>query len=163
MINLERILKNKPLLKKIHDYFFSGFKSKNKNHYSSKKPTITIQSSDEVFIDKLYRVLDNNIHEENLKAGNISKELHMSHSSMYKKIKLITGKSYVQFIREYRLSLAKELLENKGYSVADTCYMVGYSDRKYFSKLFKIHHGKNPSFYYKKKSSTNVELSHFIL
>ncbi len=154
MINLERVVENKSLIKKVQTYFMKAFLSyniKKKKNYPSKKPRLVIQSYDEVFIEKLYRVLDKNIYEENLKAGKISKELHMSHSSMYKKIKLITGKSYVQFIREYRLSIAKELIENKGYSVADTCYMVGYSDRKYFSKLFKKQHGNNPSSYYKKK------------
>ena len=154
MMYLRRVFKRNSFIEKVETYFTNAFKKnigKAKHNYTSKKPRVSIQSSDDVFIEKLYQILDKNIFEENLKAGKIANELHMSHSSMYKKIKLITGKSYVQFIREYRLSIAKVLLEKKGYSVSDTCYMTGYSDRKYFSKLFKKQHGNTPSFYYKKK------------
>ena len=73
----------------------------------------------------------------------------MSHSSLYKKIKSLTGLTYIEFIRDYRLSIAKQLIEEMGYSVSEACYKVGYSDRKYFSKLFKSKFRKTPSFYLK--------------
>ena len=65
------------------------------------------------------------------------------------KIKSLTGLTYIEFIRDYRLSVAKQLIQENGYSVSEACYKVGYTDRKYFSKLFKNKFKENPSFYLK--------------
>jgi AraC-like DNA-binding protein len=75
--------------------------------------------------------------------------MNMSHSSLYKKIKSLTGLTYIEFIRDYRLSVAKQLIQENGYAVSDACFKVGYSDRKYFSKLFKNKFKHNPSFFLK--------------
>ena len=110
---------------------------------------LTVDSKDQIFLENLYKLLEENLQSNNLKADVISKNLNMSHSSMYKKIKYLTGLTYVEFIRDYRLSIAKQLIEEMGYSVSEACYKVGYSDRKYFSKLFKNKFKQNPSFYLK--------------
>lgn len=111
---------------------------------------LAISSPDQLFLQRLYESLEPKLESTDLKAEVIAKEIGMSHSVMYKKIKALTGLSYVEFIRDYRLSIAKQLIEDLGYSVSDTCYKVGYSDRKYFSKLFKEKFKKNPSEFLKK-------------
>ena len=111
---------------------------------------ITVNSKDQIFLERLYLILEKNLETNNVKAPIIAKQLHMSHSAMYKKIKSLTGLTYTEFIRDYRLSIAKQLIEEMGYSIADTCYKVGYSDRKYFSRLFKNKFKQNPSYYLNK-------------
>ncbi len=106
---------------------------------------LAISSPDQLFLERLYKSLEPNLESNNLKAEFIAREIGMSHSVMYKKIKALTGLSYVEFIRDYRLSIAKQLIQDLGYSVSDACYKVGYSDRKYFSKMFKEKFKKNPS------------------
>ncbi|WP_445748923.1 hybrid sensor histidine kinase/response regulator transcription factor [Polaribacter sp.] len=106
---------------------------------------LTINSQDQIFLEKLYKSLEENIQSNNLNAQLIAEELHISHSAMYKKIKALTGLTFVEFYRDYRLSIAKQLIQEMGYSVSEACYKVGYSDRKYFSKLFKQKFKKNPS------------------
>jgi signal transduction histidine kinase/ligand-binding sensor domain-containing protein/DNA-binding response OmpR family regulator len=110
---------------------------------------LAINSKDQMFLENLYKALEENLQTNDLKAQVISKQINRSHSSMYKKIKSLTGLTYMEFIRDYRLSIAKQLIAEMGYSVTDACYKVGYSDRKYFSKLFKNKFKKNPSFYLK--------------
>ncbi|SFZ94209.1 hypothetical protein SAMN05428642_1042 [Flaviramulus basaltis] len=124
-------------------------KFRNENMLTPKE--LAISSTDQIFLDKLYKSIEANLETNNLKAEDISKEIGMSHSVMYKKIKALTGLSYVEFIREYRLAIAKQLIEDLGYSVSDACFKVGYSDRKYFSKLFKQKFNKNPSEFLSKK------------
>jgi hypothetical protein len=106
---------------------------------------ISINSQDQIFLEKLYKSLEENIQSTNLNAQLIAEELNISHSAMYKKIKALTGLTFVEFYRDYRLSIAKQLIQEMGYSVSEACYKVGYSDRKYFSKLFKQKFKKNPS------------------
>ncbi len=106
---------------------------------------LTINSQDQIFLEKLYKSLEENIQSNELNAQLIAEELNISHSAMYKKIKALTGLTFVEFYRDYRLSIAKQLIQEMGYSVSEACYKVGYSDRKYFSKLFKQKFKKNPS------------------
>ncbi|MFI1772000.1 hybrid sensor histidine kinase/response regulator transcription factor [Thalassobellus citreus] len=120
-------------------------KNKFKNESILSPNELAINSVDQVFLEKLYKVINSNLETNNLKAEIISKEIGMSHSVMYKKIKALTGMSYITFVREYRLSIAKQLIEELGYSVSEACFKVGYSDRKYFSKLFKQKFNANPS------------------
>ncbi|MEN8857385.1 MAG: two-component regulator propeller domain-containing protein, partial [Flavobacteriaceae bacterium] len=110
---------------------------------------INTNSKDQELLEKLYKILEENLETNNLKSDYISDQMNMSHSSMYKKIKSLTGLTYIEFIRDYRLSVAKQLIQENGYSVSEACYKVGYTDRKYFSKLFKNKFKENPSFYLK--------------
>lgn len=110
---------------------------------------VSINSKEQLFLEKLYKCLEENLEANNLKSDIISVQMNMSHSSLYKKIKSLTGLTYVEFIRDYRLSIAKQLIQELGYSVTDACYKVGYSDRKYFSKLFKNKFKENPSYFLK--------------
>jgi signal transduction histidine kinase/ligand-binding sensor domain-containing protein/DNA-binding response OmpR family regulator len=135
---IKNLLKNRKLLKQ---------KFINTNLLNPKE--LAVNSKDQMFLENLYKSLEENLQSNNLKAQIICKNLNMSHSSMYKKIKALTGLTYMEFIRDYRLSIAKQLVEEMGYSVSEACYKVGYSDRKYFSKLFKNKFKKNPSFYLK--------------
>ncbi len=59
--------------------------------------------------------------------------------------------TFVEFVRDYKLKTAKELISNKNFSVLDASFHVGYADRKYFSKLFKSHFGSAPSDFIQKK------------
>lgn len=115
------------------------------NYTNSNPKQTNISSQDELFLEKLYTLFEENLQSEDLKAEVIAKKMNMSHSALYKKIKTLTGLTYMQLVRDYKLSIAKQLIEEMGYSVSEACYKVGYSDRKYFSKLFKNKFKKNPS------------------
>ncbi|TYA84346.1 hybrid sensor histidine kinase/response regulator transcription factor [Seonamhaeicola marinus] len=106
--------------------------------------------ADQDFLHRLGRLIESNIDSESLKANFVAKELGMSHSVIYKKLKVLTSMSLVEYVRDYKLKIAKRLLIEKGYTVAEVAYHVGYSDRKYFSKLFKQRFGKNPSSFLRK-------------
>jgi len=109
---------------------------------------LRLNKADEEFMTKFIKILEDNINSANLKHVNfVCGELGMSHSVLYKKIKSLTNMSYVEFVRDFKLKTAKRLIEEQNFSVSDACYHVGYSDRKYFSKLFKKHFGQNPSNY----------------
>ncbi|MDO5980805.1 hybrid sensor histidine kinase/response regulator transcription factor [Flavivirga spongiicola] len=107
--------------------------------------------TDQEFLQKLGQLIEKHIDSDALKADFVSQELGMSHSVIYKKLKSLTNLSLIEYVRDYKLKTAKQLLIQKGYTVADACYYVGYSDRKYFSKLFKQRFGKTPSSFLQKQ------------
>jgi DNA-binding response OmpR family regulator len=137
---IKNILKNRSLL---HEKFHLNETNDLGELVKNKK--------DQEFLENLGQFIETNIDSENLSAILVAKELGMSHSVLYKKLKTITGLSLIEYIRDYRLKKAKELLTSKQYSLSEVCYLVGYSDRKYFSKLFKERFGNPPTFYLKEK------------
>jgi len=110
---------------------------------------LNISTPDQQFLSDLTRVIENNIHENEINAKLISGELCMSHSVVYKKIKALTGLSLIEFVRDFKLKRAAVLLSKYQLNVTDVCYKVGFSDRRYFSKLFKQKYGVTPSEYVK--------------
>ncbi|MFS4457406.1 two-component regulator propeller domain-containing protein [Maribacter sp. 2304DJ31-5] len=106
---------------------------------------LAINRKDQDFLKKLIKLIENNLDSPELNANYLSNEMGMSHSVLYKKIKALSGMNLVAFIRDYKFKIAKKLLEEQQYTVAEICYKIGYSDRKYFSKLFKQRFGQNPS------------------
>jgi AraC-like DNA-binding protein len=73
----------------------------------------------------------------------------MSRSVVSKRLNAETGQSTGQFIRSYRLNIAKELLlKNKGNrNITDIAYKVGFNDPKYFTRCFTKLYGVSPSSY----------------
>jgi signal transduction histidine kinase/ligand-binding sensor domain-containing protein/DNA-binding response OmpR family regulator len=106
---------------------------------------------DQEFLENLGQFIEKNIALDNLSVNFIAKQLGMSHSVLYKKLKSLTGLSLVEYIRDYRLKKAKQLLKSKQFTLNEVCTQVGYSERKYFSKLFKERFGNPPTFYLKEK------------
>ena len=76
-------------------------------------------------------------------------EMGMSRSSLYNKIKALTNHSPIDFIRQIRMKEAASLLRSKKYTVAEVSDMMGISDPKYFTDIFKKHYGITPSAYMK--------------
>ena len=62
-------------------------------------------------------------------------------------IKSNIGKTFNTFLLEYRMEKAKELLKNPGIQIQSVATQVGYSDVKYFNKLFKKYTSLTPSDY----------------
>ena len=112
---------------------------------------LQMNKMDQEFMNKLIGVIEAHMSSKDLNAEFICKELGMSHSVVYKKIKGLTSMTYVEFVRDFKLKTAKKLIADQSFSIKDACYHVGYSDRKYFSKLFKQHFGKTPSDFLNKK------------
>lgn len=75
----------------------------------------------------------------------LAEKMAMSQSVLYKKVKALTTLSVNDFAKTIRLKKAAQLLQQKQYTVFEVSLMVGFNDRKYFSKEFKKQFGKTPS------------------
>ncbi len=106
-----------------------------------KDSEININSAEDEFLVKLTEFVKNNISKSNLNVHNTGVELGMSRVHLYRKVKKITGKSPVEFIRNFRLSVAAELLGKDNYNVNEVSYKVGFQDVSYFRKCFKKKYG----------------------
>ena len=77
----------------------------------------------------------------------LCKELGMSQSALYRKIKSLTGVSIQVFIRKIRIKRAAQLLLSEDMTVTEVAFSLEFADLKYFRKCFKEQFGKSPSEY----------------
>lgn len=106
---------------------------------------ITITSMDEKFLSKIIDIIEDNISDTDFDVSTIVDKMNMSHSSVLKKIKALTGVSLVEFVRRHRLNKASMILSQDKMPITEVAYMVGFSDPKYFSKCFSKQFGKTPT------------------
>lgn len=100
---------------------------------------------DKKLLDKAMDLINTNISNSEFSVEGMSKELGMSRVYLYKKLSALTGKTPIELIRLVRLKKAAELLIQGELNVSEITYEVGFSDPKYFSKMFKAEFGKLPS------------------
>lgn len=108
---------------------------------------IKITPLDERLIEKAMKYVSQNISNPDLSVEELSEALGMSRVSLYKKIKQITGKSPVEFIRIIRLKRAAQLLRESQLNVSEIAYNTGFNNPKMFSRYFKDEFGILPSVY----------------
>lgn len=75
----------------------------------------------------------------------VADEFHITTYYLMHMLKRETGKTFNEYLSEYRMSVANTLLQSGKYKIYEVCYMVGYNDTRHFSKKFKSIMGKKPS------------------
>lgn len=109
---------------------------------------ITISSLDEQLIEKAIRIVEENMDNSEFSVEELSSQIGMSRSGLYKKLVQITGKSPLEFMRILRLKRGRKFLESSQLSVSQIAYQVGLSPKQ-FAKFFKEEFGQLPSEYKK--------------
>lgn len=104
---------------------------------------------DKEFFDKVVSVIEMNISEGDFDVVQLADALAVSKSSLYRKMKVATGLSPIEFIRNIRLKHGSQLLKNRSISVAEVAYECGFSNPKYFATCFKNEFGVTPKEYQK--------------
>ena len=104
---------------------------------------------DQEFLTKATELVKKNLGKE-FNVDDLCMEMGMSRSSLYNKVKALTDRSPSDFVRQIRMTEAAALLKSKRYTVAEVSDMMGYSDPKYFTDIFKKYYGMTPSAYMKK-------------
>ena len=97
------------------------------------------------FLQKLIHAIEEQLSDAELTVPELSRQLAMSDTQLYRKLKAITGKTPSQFIRSVRLQKAMALLKSSGLNVSEIAYEVGFTGPQYFSKMFKEEFGFPPS------------------
>ena len=83
----------------------------------------------------------------------ISNDLEMNPSYLSREFsKYFEDLNFGDYVRKLRIEKAIALIENSSYTLTEIAYMTGFSDQSHFTRIFKIHTGKNPSSYRKKNT-----------
>ncbi|MEO0584124.1 MAG: tetratricopeptide repeat protein [Bacteroidota bacterium] len=102
-------------------------------------------SLDEIFIQKIQRVILAKISEPELSVYDLCEAVNLARTQVYRKVKALSGKSPTLYIRAIRLEKAKELLQTTHLTISEIAYDVGFNDPGYFTRVFHEVFGQTPS------------------
>ncbi|WP_025764813.1 hybrid sensor histidine kinase/response regulator transcription factor [Dyadobacter tibetensis] len=110
---------------------------------------VRMNNIDQDFLAKMASTIEENLTDPQFNVITLCKNIGISRPVLYRKIKALTGMSINEFARTVKLKKAACLLRTTNYNVNEVSELVGFSDRKYFSKEFKKMFKMNPSEYIK--------------
>lgn len=121
-------------------------KSMDKNIEADKKNVLLQQKP---FMDRVMEIMEEHYGDSEFGVTEFCEALGMSRSVVSKRLNGETGLSTGQFIRSYRLNIAKEMLvKNTGNrNITEIAYKVGFNDPKYFTRCFTKLYGNSPTNY----------------
>jgi len=104
-----------------------------------------INPLDNEFISKITMYVEEHLTDENINIASIADIVFMSHSTLYRKVKALTGLTTNELIRKIRLQHARNYLATGKYNITEVMYMIGISSNTYFRSCFKEEFGISPS------------------
>lgn len=137
-----------------------------KNKYSGQQnqedkiETIKIKSSDEIFLERVMKTINDNLSNPELNVEMLAQEVGISRVHMHRKLKELTNQSASSFIRAIRLKQAATLLTSKKLYISEVAYATGFSNISHFSNSFKEFYGMSPTEYVKEKGIEEDKRKH---
>lgn len=116
---------------------------------SEEAPMPTLSTYDQNFLRDVKAYIIEHIETDNIRMEDLAQSMHISHSTLYRKIKALTGQSGTEFIRKVRILHSAELLRSGHCNVSEAAYRCGFSNLAYFRTAFKESFGVTPSEYQK--------------
>ncbi|WP_294606759.1 two-component regulator propeller domain-containing protein [uncultured Bacteroides sp.] len=111
-------------------------------------------SMDEDFLQRAIDCVNRHLDDPEFDQTRFLEEMHTTKSTFFRKLKSLTGLTYVSFIRNIRMKAACRIMEEKKYiRISELAYAVGYNDPRYFSSTFKKEIGMQPSEYMERFTS----------
>ncbi len=123
------------------------YESENRNTIINKELIRALKPSEEKFLLHLMDYIEAIWNKPNFNVTNFSKDLGYSKSQLYRKLINLTGKSPNNFIKEFRLHKALNLLYKQNGNISEIAYESGFNSPAYFSKCFLEKYGVLPSKY----------------
>ncbi|QSW89431.1 chromate resistance protein [Flavobacterium endoglycinae] len=140
-------LENSPfesLLQEVYKKFLSEKKS-------SKKTPSWVKELKEIIQDQIDTQF-------NFDLKKISNDLELNPSYLSREFsKYFEDLNFGEYVRKLRIEKAINLIQNSDLTLTEIAYMTGFSDQSHFTRIFKLHTGKNPSSYRKNASKSKPD------
>lgn len=137
----EQIIPVSPFYKKLKEHL--------KNHFTSisnLEQTADAKSQrDGIFLKKVNAVINAHLDKEGFDTVTLGGALALSRTQLYRRLKPLIGFSPAHYIRFFRLSKARELLNKKDLTVSEVAYKTGFASHSHFTRAFSKQFGFKPS------------------
>lgn len=107
--------------------------------------TIQLSQRDIAFNERMKQIVDDHLTDPNLNVEYLGSALQLSRTQIFRRVKTVTGKGPLDYIRERRLLRADELLRTTDMTIQQVALELCFSSPGYFTKCYKEYFGKLPS------------------
>lgn len=145
---VENLINTRQQLRKV----FTG-----QQNQESKVQKLEVKSPDEKLMERIMKVINENISNPNLTIETITTEVGISRVHLHRKLKELTNQTTRDFIRNIRLKEAARLLSEKQHTISEIAMLTGFTDPNNFSTTFKELYGMPPSMYMKEQLGKKEE------
>lgn len=98
---------------------------------------IDIPDPDKLLLTSCVKIIEENFQDEHFGVGDFAREVGMSRTQLFRKLKYLVGMSASELIYSIRLKRASELLKSGKFTVSEVAYKTGFSTPSSFSNTFK--------------------------
>ena len=116
---------------------------------------LDISSMDKQFLERAMQVVTDRLDDPGFRVDSFSQNTFMSRQQLNRKLKALTGRTAVEFIRLIRLKRAAMLLKNNHATITEIAYQVGFSNPSHFSRSFNEEFGMTPSAFLSEQKNKN--------
>jgi signal transduction histidine kinase/DNA-binding response OmpR family regulator/ligand-binding sensor domain-containing protein len=109
--------------------------------------TKKVLSVEDTFLLKVKQITEAHLSESSFGVEQFSREIGMSQSQLLRKMKAISNKTVIEFLKDYRLERAAQLIRQNTGTIAEIAFAVGYENPSYFTRSFQDKFGMLPSEY----------------
>ena len=120
------------------------------NPFSQAKK-VGINKLDEKLLSRALDIVEKRMEDAEFNVEMFCREMGMSRTNLYNKLKALTGQNISNFIRTIRLRRAAQLIEANSGNIIEIASRVGFNTRQSFNKSFKDFYGVSPSEFRKKR------------
>ena len=101
-------------------------------------------SQDKTFVTRLREIIQQHLANSDFSVERLGEEIGLSRVQLYRKVKVLTGKTPVELLRKARLMKARTMVTTTDRSIAEIAYATGFTSPSYFNKCFKDEFGVSP-------------------
>jgi AraC-like DNA-binding protein len=112
--------------------------------FREKYDNISVTEQDKKFLKQSIEVISRNFSDEDYDQNTLSKDLTISRTQLYRKMKRLTGMTPGDFIRTYRMKQAERMLIQSDHTVSEIIVACGFRNRAYFYRKFTEIHNCSP-------------------
>lgn len=109
--------------------------------------TLAHSKADKAFLDRIQQIIHEQLNDPAFDIGQLADKLFMSRSTLFRKIKQLSGTTPNELITITRLKKAAELLATGGYRVYEVAAMTGFNSAVVFGRAFSKQFGVSPTNY----------------
>jgi len=124
----------------------SGDIGKENKSLSQKIDAANAQKNTHYYVEKVIKYIEEN-YKEHFTLECIAKEMFFNPVYLSHLFKKFTGVRFSEYVNNFRIEKAKELISNSNLRIGEISNLVGYKESRYFSELFKTKTGMSPNEY----------------
>jgi YesN/AraC family two-component response regulator len=96
---------------------------------------------------------------QGITIDDIARHIGMNRASFCVFFKKVAGQTFINYLNEYRVTLACRLLKENKLRISDVCFQTGFNDIPYFNRVFKKIKGCSPREFRKRAATSKLSLT----